>query len=63
MTDVFISYASEDRDRVREIVAALESSGWIIWWDRRIDAGSAYDREIERAIDEAKCIVVVWSSH
>jgi tetratricopeptide (TPR) repeat protein len=63
MTDVFVSYASEDRERVREIVDSLENTGWSIWWDRRIDAGSAYDREIERAIDEAKCIVVVWSSH
>jgi tetratricopeptide (TPR) repeat protein len=63
MTDVFVSYASEDRERVREIVASLESTGWSIWWDRRIDVGTAYDREIEKAIDEAKCIVVVWSSH
>jgi len=62
MTDVFVSYASEDRERVREIVTSLESTGWSIWWDRRIDAGTAYDREIEKAIDEARCIVVVWSS-
>ena len=62
MTDVFISYSSEDRDRVRPLVATLERGGWDVWWDRQIDAGVAFDREIERAIDEAKCIVVVWSS-
>jgi len=63
MTDVFISYASEDRERVAEIVGSLESTGWRIWWDRRIDAGTKFDREIEKAIDEAKCIVVIWSAH
>ena len=33
-----------------------------MWWDRQIGAGSAFDREIEKAIDDAKCIVVMWSS-
>ncbi len=34
-----------------------------MWWDRKIDAGTAFDREIESAIDAAKCIVVVWSRY
>jgi hypothetical protein len=63
MIDVFVSYASEERDRVRPLVAALEDVGWTVWWDRQIGAGTAFDREIEKAIDEAKCIVVVWSKH
>ncbi len=61
MTDVFISYSSEDRDRVRPLVTTLERAGWSVWWDRQINAGAAFDREIEKAIDSAKCIVVVWS--
>jgi tetratricopeptide (TPR) repeat protein len=63
MVDVFVSYASEDRDRVRGIVADIEAIGCSVWWDREIGAGSAFDREIEKAIDEAHCIVVVWSRH
>ncbi|MFT7472826.1 MAG: putative ATPase, partial [Kiritimatiellia bacterium] len=63
MTDVFISYSSEDRDRVRPLVTTLERGGWSVWWDRQIDAGTAFDREIEKAIDEAKCIVVIWSKN
>jgi len=62
MTDVFISYSSEDRERVRSLVTTLERGGWDVWWDRQIDAGVVFDREIEKAIDEAKCIIVVWSS-
>lgn len=63
MVDVFVSYASEDRERVRPIVSALEDHGWNVWWDRQIDAGTAFDREIENAIDNAACVVVVWSTY
>ncbi|HIG41413.1 MAG TPA: toll/interleukin-1 receptor domain-containing protein [Gammaproteobacteria bacterium] len=48
--DIFISYASPDRTRVAPLVAALENEGWSVWWDRKIDAGTAYDREIQNAL-------------
>jgi tetratricopeptide (TPR) repeat protein len=63
MSDVFISYSSQDRERVIPLVEAIEQRGWTVWWDRKIDAGTAFDREIESAIDGAKCIVVVWSAN
>jgi tetratricopeptide (TPR) repeat protein len=62
MSDVFVSYSSQDRARVIPLVEAIERGGWTVWWDRKIDVGSAFDREIEVAIDQAKCIVVVWSA-
>jgi tetratricopeptide (TPR) repeat protein len=61
MSDVFVSYASADRERVIPIVQAIERRGWTVWWDRKIGAGNAFDREIEKALDEARCIIVVWS--
>jgi tetratricopeptide (TPR) repeat protein len=61
MVDVFVSYSSQDRDRVQGLVREIEAIGCSVWWDRQIGAGAAFDREIERAIDEAHCIVVVWS--
>ncbi len=63
MIDVFVSYASQDRERVRKVVGAIEAMGCSVWWDREIGAGSAFDREIEKAIDDAHCIVVVWSAN
>ena len=60
MADVFVSYSSQDRDRVASLVEAIERRGWTVWWDRKIDAGVSFDREIEKAIDAAKCVVVVW---
>lgn len=59
--DVFVSYASDDRPLVRSMVEALEASGLAVWWDRSIGTGSAFDREIESALDSARCVLVLWS--
>lgn len=63
MADVFVSYASEDRDRIAWIVDAIEQAGCSVWWDRRIGLGASFDREIERELDAAACVVVIWSKH
>jgi len=42
MSDIFLSYASEDRDRVEPLAKALEDKGWPAWWDRRIPAGKQF---------------------
>ncbi|MES2841276.1 MAG: toll/interleukin-1 receptor domain-containing protein [Pseudomonadota bacterium] len=61
MSDVFLSYASEDRERAGRLAKALGHMGWSVWWDRKIIAGQAYDQAIERALDNARCVVVLWS--
>jgi TolB-like protein len=61
VADIFVSYASEDRERVKSLVSELESTGWTVWWDRRIGIGSSFDREIERELAAAACVIVVWS--
>ncbi len=63
MTDVFLSYASEDRDRIIPLVSALEDQGWSVWWDRELIAGPDFTSSIQEALDAASCIVVAWSEH
>ncbi len=63
MADVFISYANEDRERVRKLASSLESRGWSVWWDRKIIAGQTFDQVIEHEIETAKSVVVLWSDH
>jgi hypothetical protein len=60
---VFISYASQDRDRARLLAGALERRGWPVWWDREIQAGQAFRSVIQQALDSAACVVVLWTSH
>ena len=63
MSDVFLSYAREDRESARRIAEAIESQGWSVWWDRKIVAGQAFDRTIEEQLESARAVVVLWSAH
>jgi hypothetical protein len=63
MTDVFISYASEDRTRARKLAEVLEAKGFSVWWDRNIIAGQTYDEVIEHELETATSVVVLWSKH
>jgi tetratricopeptide (TPR) repeat protein len=59
--DIFISYASQDRDRVLPLVTALKARGWSVWWDREIVPGARFEARIEDALAQARCVVVVWT--
>jgi hypothetical protein len=61
MSDIFISYASADRERAKAFQQALQRRGWSVWWDRTIPPGKEYDQVIEEALDSAECVVVLWS--
>lgn len=61
MSDVFLSYSSENREQIQPLAHALEKEGWTVWWDRKISIGKRYDQEIRQAIEEAQCVVVVWT--
>lgn len=50
MSDVFLSYAAEDRERVERLAWALAELGWSVWWDRDIPAGKTFDAVIEEAL-------------
>jgi hypothetical protein len=32
MADIFLSYASADRDWAQRLAAVLERQGWSVWW-------------------------------
>lgn len=61
MSDIFISYAGNDREKAKLLSGVLEQKGWSVWWDRDIPPGKPFDRIIEEALDAAKCIIVLWS--
>jgi WD40 repeat protein len=61
MSDVFISYATADREHAKRLAKALEQRGWTVWWDRTILPGSDWQAVIEHALDGSTCAVVLWS--
>jgi hypothetical protein len=62
MADIFVSYAQRDVRRVQPLVTALEKQRWSVFWDRKIPYGQDWASHIGRAIDEAGCVLVVWSA-
>src|ERR1022692_2532774 len=63
MPDVFLSYAREDRERALPLVAALERAGFSVWWDHDLIPGQNFQREVESAVRQATCAVVLWTRH
>lgn len=63
MCDVFISYANEDSFVARQLAEHLREAGFDVFWDRKIPIGITWDSYIEGKLRDAKCVVVLWSSH
>jgi hypothetical protein len=61
MSDVFISYAREDRGKAKALAELFQQQDWPVWWDRNIPPGRSFDEVIEKALGVAKCVVVLWS--
>ena len=61
MADIFISYKREEKKRAALIAGKLEAAGWSVWWDYDLLGGEDYDVAIERELNAAKCVIVIWS--
>ena len=62
MADIFLSYAHEERERVRPLVTAFEAQGWSVWWDQQLETGESWDEEIEKELANARVVVTVFSA-
>lgn len=61
MSDIFISYKREDQAMARKLANALESEGWTVFLELKLHAGEHFNDVMEKALNEAKCVVVLWS--
>ena len=61
MSDIFLSYKSEDKAKAQIIAEALGRNGYSVWWDQVIPIGRTFDEIIEKELDASKCVVVLWS--
>ncbi len=61
MPDVFLSYSREDQARARRFAETLEREGFSVWWDQELSAGEAFDEVTEKALTEARAVIVLWS--
>jgi len=63
MTDIFFSYSSKDRERVRPVREALVTQGFDVFWDQTVPTGLDRDTWIRQHLNRAKCVLVFWSGN
>ena len=61
MADVFFSYSSADRDRVRLLFNALDARQIPLFWDQTLPPGQNWDEWIRTHLGRAKIVLVFWS--
>lgn len=61
MADIFLSYSSNDRERVRPVRNALAAMGYAIFWDLETPTGEDWDIWIRRNLAAARVAVVFWT--
>lgn len=63
MADIFLSYNEKDRERARRVATGLTGAGWSVWWDRRIPAGETWRSVLEDALENMRCMIVLWTAN
>ncbi len=62
MTDVFFSYSSKDRDRVRPFHEALTALDFQVFCDQEVPAGTDWDTWIREQLNASRTCVIFWSA-
>jgi hypothetical protein len=61
LSDIFLSYARDDRDTAAQLAAALEAEQWDVWWDYELVAGDRFREQIQSKLAAARVVMVLWS--
>jgi len=61
MARVFLSYARDDAGLAKQLAGLIAQSGHQVWWDREIQGGTRFASEIDKALQDADAIVVLWT--
>ena len=61
MSDIFISYKREDRDKAKALAEFFTFKGFDVWWDIDLLAGTQFADEINSVLNKAKAAIVLWT--
>lgn len=61
MADIFISYSKQQPQPTRELADYLTSEGYSVWWDAHVTAGETFREIIDRELDAAGAVIVIWT--
>jgi hypothetical protein len=60
---IFISYSKADPKPTRELADFLTAQGYSVWWDTNLTAGEVFREVIDRELDAADAVIVIWTAH
>lgn len=60
MADIFISYKRERRPAARHLEQILVRYGYSVWFDLALVRGADYEEQIQRELNAAKAVIVLW---
>ncbi len=63
MGHIFISYSHKDQHFVEKLEKKLIDEGFDVWTDHRIDYGTQWPKEIEKALDACDAFIVIVSEN
>jgi hypothetical protein len=61
MGHIFISYSHKDMDYAYRLAETLQSSGFEVWIDTRLDYGSQWPREIQKQLDSCEAFILLMT--
>lgn len=61
MSDIFISYSSQDRPVAERVRATLVDAGYGVFWDQEIPPGTDWDSWLRDELTGARLVVVLWT--
>jgi len=62
MADIFVSYKSSDRPRAAMLSSWMQALGLSVWMDPEIDLGEDWKSRIDKELQEARLVVVLWGA-
>ena len=58
---IFVSYAHKNSEQAIEIIKALSSEGFRVWYDAGIEAGTEWPDYIAERLKNAECVLALLS--
>ena len=59
--DVFLSYAQQDARIAKSLAEVFQQERWSVFTDDEIRSGADWRATLESKLEQAKCILVIWS--
>jgi formylglycine-generating enzyme required for sulfatase activity len=62
VSDVYIGYTREDKDRAEQLAAVLEKQGLSVSWIARFEVDGQLSEWTEEVLRKVSCVIMLWSA-